>query len=266
MSNVTSKTSVKSKAADTIVVPKGVTWGPATAVVATVVVYFAAQILGGLLVFIYPRARGWDRAVRVDWLNSVVGQFWLTFAFYGLTFGAIWWFMHMRKAKLRSIGWRKPGRYDIVFALAGFGVYFVAYIVLLSAATHLFPSINVDQKQQLGFTDTSGTRSLVLAFISLVVLPPLVEETVFRGFLYTGLRNKLKPVWAAVCTSLLFATAHLQIGSGNPLLWAAAIDTFTLSLVLCYLRQETDSLIPGMFLHAIKNSVAFITLFLIHPH
>ena len=56
----------------------------------------------------------------------------------------------------------------------------------------------------------------------------------------------------------------MEFGSGQPLLWVAALDTFTLSMVLCYLRQETDSLWPGILLHALKNCIAFITLFVLH--
>jgi membrane protease YdiL (CAAX protease family) len=98
------------------------------------------------------------------------------------------------------------------------------------------------------------------------VLPPIVEETVFRGFIFTGLRGKLKFVWAAVLTSLLFATAHLEFGSGKPLLWVAGLDTFTLSLALCYLREKTGSLWPGILLHALKNGVAFLSLFVLAIH
>ena len=140
----------------------------------------------------------------------------------------------------------------------------IGYTVLLSLATHIFPTINVNQKQQLGFQNSSGSLDLFLTFVSLVVLPPLVEETVFRGFIFTGLRSSLKWWWAAFITSLIFATAHLEFGSGQPLLWSAAIDTFTLSLVLCYLRQKTDSLWPGILLHALKNCIAFVALFILH--
>ena len=67
---------------------------------------------------------------------------------------------------------------------------------------------------------------------------------------------------AAIITSLMFAVGHLQFGSGAPLLWVAALDTFVLSLVLCYIREKTDSLWPGIFIHAIKNALAFSVLFL----
>ena len=68
-----------------------------------------------------------------------------------LTFGAIWWFMHRRKTGLRSIGWRRLRVSDPLYTIAGFAAYFIGYTVLLAIATHIFPSINVNQRQQLGF-------------------------------------------------------------------------------------------------------------------
>lgn len=228
-------------------------------------IYFAAQILAGTLLVFYPHLRGWGKNMAQNWLNnSITAQFWYVVFAEALTFGAIWWFIRRCKAGLRSLGWRKIRRQDPFAAILGFGAYFVGYAVLLSIAVHLFPGINVNQKQRLGFQQATGQIGVGLTFISLVVLPPLVEETVFRGFVFTGLRNKLKWWWAALITSLLFASAHLEFGSGQPLLWVAAIDTFTLSLALCYLRQKTDSLWPGILLHALKNSIAFITLFILH--
>jgi CAAX protease family protein len=242
-----------------------VPWSPWTAVIFAIVVYFAAQIAASLIVVIYPHMRGWDRRVATNWLdNSVIAQFWYVLFAEAITFGAIWWFIRRRKSTLGSIGWKRPRAWDPVAALAGFAVYFIGYAIVLSIVTHIFPSLNVNQKQQLGFQNATGGGSLVLTFLSLVVLPPLVEETVFRGFVFTGLRSKMGWVWAAVLTSALFATAHLEFGSGQPLLWVAAIDTFCLSLVLCYLRQTTNSLWPGIFLHALKNGIAFVTLFILH--
>lgn len=247
------------------VVTTKVPWNPWVAVLYAVIIYFLAQIIAGAIVAVYPHLKGWNTNSSTDWLNnSVVAQFWYVLLAEALTFGAIWWFIHLRKAKLSSIGWRRFKLRDPLFTLAGFAVYFIGYTILLSIATHVFPSINVNQKQQLGFQNATGIFDLALTFVSLVILPPLVEETVFRGFIFTGLRNKLQWWWAAILTSLLFATAHLEFGTGQPLLWSAAIDTFTLSLVLCYLRQKTDSLWPGILLHALKNCVAFVALFILH--
>jgi len=242
-----------------------VPWSPAAAVLYAVVVYFAAQLVASALVIIYPHLRGWGKTAGETWLtSSVIAQFWYVLFAEALTFGAIWWFVRRRGSRLQVIGWRRLRGWDVAYALTGFALYFIGYALLLAMLTHLVPALNVSQKQDLGFQNVSGGGSLLLTFISLVILPPLVEETVFRGFVYTGLRGKLKPLWAALLTSVLFASAHLQFGSGKPLLWVAAIDTFSLSLVLCYLRQKTNSLWPGIMLHALKNGIAFVSLFLLH--
>jgi membrane protease YdiL (CAAX protease family) len=244
-----------------------VPWSPWMAVVYAILVYFAAQFIGGLAVYLYPLLQGKSAQQAADWLSSsVAAQFWYVLFAELLTFGAIWWFIRRHKSNLRAIGWKRLRLSDPGMALAGFAIYFVGYAVLLAASTHLFSGLNIDQKQELGFDNASGGPGLILTFLSLVVMPPIVEETVFRGFVYTGIRNKIRPIGAALLTSLLFAAAHLQFGSGKPLLWVAALDTFTLSLVLCYLRQTTDSLWPGVLLHGLKNSIAFISLFLLHVH
>jgi membrane protease YdiL (CAAX protease family) len=152
---------------------------------------------------------------------------------------------------------------DIGYALAGFGAYFIIYALLVfNIMSQLFPQIDTDQKQELGFSTSLAGPELIFVFFSLVILPPLVEELLVRGFLYTGLRSKLPVIYAAVITSIVFAAAHLQWGSGNALLWTAAADTFVLSMVLIWLRQKTGSLWPGIGAHFIKNGIAFLALFI----
>jgi membrane protease YdiL (CAAX protease family) len=62
---------------------------------------------------------------------------------------------------------------------------------------------------------------------------------------------------AVVVTSLFFGAAHLELGSGGPLVWAAAVDTFLLSVVLCFLRERSGALYAGMLVHMANNLVAF---------
>jgi membrane protease YdiL (CAAX protease family) len=246
---------------------KHIPWSPFAAVVYSLAVYFSAQLIGSVLVIIYPHLMGWNKARANAWLDqSIVAQFWFTLSVEALTFGAIWWFIRSRGAGLRLIGWRMPRWKDPLYTLCGFAAYFVAYIILLALVSQFFPALNLNQKQDLGFTNPAGGFNLVLTFLSLVVLPPLAEETVFRGFVFTGLRGRMRPLYAGLLTSVLFASAHLEFGSGHPLLWVAAIDTFSLSLVLCYLRQKTDSLWPGILLHALKNGIAFVSLYIIAAH
>lgn len=183
-----------------------------------------------------------------------------------LTFGGIVWFLRKRALGLKDIGWRRFKAMHVAYALSGFAVYFVAYLVLVAIASSAIPDLNVNQQQDIGFTNISGLVPLAVTFVSLVILPPLVEETLFRGFLFTAFRQRMTLVWATILTSLLFASPHLLEAQNGGLLWIGALDTFTLSLVLCFLREKTDSLWSGMLVHAMKNGVAFISLYILHIH
>jgi len=196
--------------------------------------------------------------------SGIIWQFVAVLLAEGGLVWAVWWFLRRHKRSLRVIGLRRLRWSDPAAALAGFGVYFVAYIVLLSVVMHYVPAFNAGQKQELGFDHVHGTSNMLLTFVSLVMIPPVAEEVLFRGFIFTSLRKNLRFAWSALITGLLFAVAHLEFGSGRSLVWVAALDTFTLSLVLCYLREKTNRLWPGIFLHALKNSIAFISLYLLH--
>jgi membrane protease YdiL (CAAX protease family) len=73
----------------------------------------------------------------------------------------------------------------------------------------------------------------------------------------------MNKIIAALITSILFALPHL-FESSSGLLWVAGCDTFILSMVLVYVREKTDKLWASMLIHALKNFVAFASLYLLH--
>jgi uncharacterized protein len=240
-------------------------WPPITAGILVIATYFGAQIVGALCIFAFGFvvSRNADEVERLL-SDSTLAQFANSLIVYGLMAYVLYYFARRRGVSLRTFGVVAPRFRDIGVTLLAIVPYIAGYAVLLAAVTALVPSLDVEQKQQLGFQDTQAGLELLLTFISLVVLPPLVEEFVMRGFLFTSLLSRFKFVIAAILTSFIFAAAHLQIGSGAAPLWIAAIDTFILSLILCFMRYKTGSLWPGIFLHALKNGVAFLSIFVFH--
>ncbi len=240
-------------------------YGPAAALLVTVGTYFSAQILGSMLLSgIAPFFTG--KGGRTDvWLeHSIGGQFLSVALIAGTMFGLIAAFLDARKTKWRAIGLIRPRLRDARYAVLGYLAYFLLLSLALQLAAKLLPGLNLKQEQDVLFNKDTTGGALWLVFISLAVLPPFVEEIAFRGFLYTGLRTKWPKVVAAVVTSVLFAVAHLQVGSGQALLWVAAMDTFVLSMVMIYVRERTGGLAASMSIHFIKNSLAFSYLFLLH--
>ena len=239
-------------------------WGPWMAILYAAFLYVLAQVGVALAMSVVLWGLGWHSSRIESWLtNDTFAQFlYITFA-EALTIGGVAWFVRRRGVSLRVIGWNTFRFRYLWIALTGFGVYFVGYLLTAAVTSALIPSLNLNQHQDIGFQHPSGSLAMLLTFVSLVVLPPLAEETVFRGFVYTGIRRRFPFVISAIMTSVLFAIPHLQFNEGAPLLWVAALDTFVLSLVLCYVRERTDSLWPGIFIHALKNGIAFVALFLI---
>jgi membrane protease YdiL (CAAX protease family) len=141
-----------------------------------------------------------------------------------------------------------------LLAPAGAIIYLLLSALLITLAGIVFPQIDLQQAQEIGFRNLADYSQYLLAFLTLVVVAPLAEEILFRGYLYGKLR-KHAPLWLAMLvTSGLFGLAHGQ--------WNVAIDTFALSAVMCSLREVTGSIWAGVLLHMLKNGLAFYLLFI----
>lgn len=194
--------------------------------------------------------------------SAIVLQMGYMLVAYGLMLGTVLALMHRGKYSLRALGLRRPRLKDLGLAGLAFLVYIASYIALVTVVEQFLPSLNLDQKQDIGFENAHGL-ALVFIFVMLVIVVPFVEEFLMRGLLFSSLRRRSSYWIAATITSVLFAALHLGGGeAGAGPLWIAAIDTFVLSLVLCYLRERTGRLWAGIGLHAIKNGIAFAALFL----
>lgn len=239
-----------------------VNWSPLEAVGITIGLYFSTQIIAALGLGAFGSLSGKTDAELTSLLEGSFPQFVYILIVEALTILLLHNFMVRRKTPWSAIGWVKPKLSDIAYAFAGFGAYFVLYAFIVAQLVHEFLPIDTEQRQDLGFDKNVVGPELIFVFLSLVILPPLVEEILVRGFLFTGLKNKMKLLPAMLITSVVFAAAHLQWGSDAPLLWTAAIDTFVLSLVLVYVRWRSKSLWPGIGIHFIKNGIAFLALFI----
>lgn len=238
-------------------------WRAVPTVLLTVGVFLISQVIAGAFILLIPMAMGWEKLRTETWLDSVTVNFSLIILVEVLVIAMLYKLLKMKKSTFSDIGLSRPRLKDIVYALSGFGIYFLAYVALAFIIKLLFPEVNLDQQQQLGFDAYQQGISLVLIFFALVVAAPITEEILARGFLYTGLKTQLPKWGAALVTSVLFALAHLQFGSGASLVWVAAVDTFILSLVLVYLREKTGHLGASIMLHMIKNCLAFVLLFIV---
>ena len=87
----------------------------------------------------------------------------------------------------------------------------------------------------------------ICLIIYAVIVAPISEELIFRG-LILGKLKQYGNVFASIIVSLLFALIH-----GN---LPQSIPTFIVSLFLCWVTLQSNSIIPAISIHMINNAVA----------
>ena len=99
----------------------------------------------------------------------------------------------------------------------------------------------------------AGGSALLVSFLSLCVIPALLEELFFRGALQ-GLMRPSGSAAAIFGPALLFALLHLDLAQG--------ITAFVCGVFLGWLTERTGSILPGMLLHLVNNTIAFTVAYL----
>lgn len=154
---------------------------------------------------------------------------------------------------LQQLHWRSLGLVVAIFA-----VVILVSVNLVSALTvSWLEKVWSDLQPQetvKAFQQSSGIGFKVLVIIAAVVIAPLAEETLFRGFVYGVLKRYTDAPFAALSSSLMFAIIHMHVGSLMPL-WMLAV-------LLCLAYEITGCLLVPMLLHAIFNGVSIVAMML----
>lgn len=240
--------------------PAGSFGGPPRVILTALAIFLASQFLAALLVSLAFKLTSQD----IDITNLAESTF-LQFAYIAaaetLVILLAVRIIKNRGLKLSAIGLgRRPKASDLFNALLGIGIFYGLLIVIGILMQLLVPDFRTDQPQSIGFEELRNSLDKILAFMALVFFPPIAEEILARGYLYSGLRASWKFGPALLATSLIFAAAHLP--GDSVLVWGAAINTFVLSVVLVYLRERTGALYSSILVHSFNNVIAFIVLML----
>jgi membrane protease YdiL (CAAX protease family) len=103
-------------------------------------------------------------------------------------------------------------------------------------------------------------RQTVLMMIGFgILIAPLVEETMFRGFLYPVAARQFGVVPGVLFTGLLFGASHAQQLSGA---WGQIALLVVVGIVLTAVRARTGSVLASFLLHVAYNTTLFAGLYL----
>ncbi len=177
----------------------------------------------------------------------------------GLTLGSavyvagiigIWAMARLRAGKAWALllGWT-PFKTDRVY----WGLL-LASMVYGPLASLLMQYLNPDLK--LSLTLPEHPLAIAAGVCLVVVLAPLAEELLFRGWIYTALRWRFGFSVALWATAILFGIAHWE----STHLYALAI--LPMGLVLGYVRERTGSTRATTLFHMIYNFSGLVLTFL----
>lgn len=219
-------------------------WKPWTGPVALLVA-LAAALVGGILVAVVGIAAGSDLSDPSPGVTNAS-----TFVQDAFFIGVAVLFARLAaRPRPSHFGLRGTRFWPAVgwttVAYLGFIVFTVAFAAAVGAEED-----DSETLQALGVED--GPLLLLLAALLVTVMAPIAEEFLFRGYMFTALRN-WRGVWpAAIISGLIFGGIH---AGSSPVEFLVPLAVF--GVVLCLLYVRTGSLYPSIALHAINNSIAF---------
>jgi uncharacterized protein len=226
-------------------------WRPAAIPCAALVVLIVAANLVGH--FVNPHT----------FAAALIDTILLTTLLYGALVASL--YLAGRDLARRYAGWgwafglQLPRRIDAAWVAAGVGMVLVgraAVVIVADAATHGRAG---EQSQNLDVNSTSPVVYAVLAAI-VVVVAPLVEETMFRGLLLRTFMRRAGFWPAALGSSAIFAVFHTyEVDTLAGAITLAAV-VFVLGLTNCLLVRWSGRLAPGMIVHALFNALAVAVL------
>lgn len=164
----------------------------------------------------------------------------------------IGFYLKKYNASWRDLGFRRFSVWRAVVTVALMLVVFIIGIELIyQLVQFLMPGFDPNQAQENEFTGAAPQFKL-FSLLALVIFPPLVEEAIFRGFMFPAFSKRLGLIGGAIGSSILFGLAHMQAN--------IVVYTFFIGLVLCFLYARTKSIIPGIILHMINNYLAYMAI------
>jgi membrane protease YdiL (CAAX protease family) len=90
------------------------------------------------------------------------------------------------------------------------------------------------------------------AFLSTVVLAPIAEEILFRGYIFNCFVNEsFGNLLSGFLSTVIFVAAHYYYDA------FFLVEVFVISLIISFARIKTKSIVPCVVIHCIYNSVFF---------
>lgn len=152
----------------------------------------------------------------------------------------------------KYFGLIRPRGRDVAIGIAWFAVL---QLVLIGFAYLLGKDSSTQPLEHLIdiYKSARAAGDLVLLWLAIVVIAPLSEEIMFRGFLHRGwVRSRFGGFIAVIVICLLWSATHIQYN------WFGLSHVFIIGLWLGFMRRTSGSTTLSFLLHGFNNLYAMI--------
>ncbi|HEX9254330.1 MAG TPA: CPBP family intramembrane glutamic endopeptidase [Candidatus Angelobacter sp.] len=241
--------------------PAGATVDLVDVLFVSVMAVFAFFVFGSIVAAIFLRAqlvqggpitREMEDALAKNAFFIVSTQFVTYLAIVGFMAFLVW--IRHKMSLSRAIQWNVPGRRLALSALlAGAALAVVSDIGEVIFHRWIPDSLPITEY----FKDRPS--ALLLASFGILVAP-LMEELLFRGFMYPALARWTGPFISIVVTASAFTLLHgAQLGYS----WAPLLLIFIVGVVLTVTRVVTRSVATGVIVHMTYNFVLLLQTYIV---
>jgi CAAX protease family protein len=214
------------------------TWGPQLAVGGVLLALGAGILIGIPAVIVDNPPESGDLSTAANVIVQLATA--LGFLLVPIAIASRWGESSVGLA-LGRLGLRRfrPGALKWMLAAIG------AYLVFAAVYAAIFGT-----PEQEDIAESFG--SLPIQVLLIAIAAPISEEICFRGMLFGGLRRSLPRLAAALISGLIFGGLHALTGL------SAVPPLIAFGFILALLYEKTGSIVPGILLHMLNNSVALL--------
>lgn len=174
--------------------------------------------------------------------------------------GGILFFFHARKVRLAGV--MRPMPLPVTRAFGRGALLLFCALPVIGAfnllVAYLLPRDLLQEQDMVtlfGNVSKAGNAQMILLIVvSAVVVAPICEEFIFRGYFYPVWKQYFGPVGSAVLASTLFALMHANL--------AALPGLFALALCFTVAFEASGSILVPMVMHALYNALTLAILYL----
>jgi membrane protease YdiL (CAAX protease family) len=169
----------------------------------------------------------------------------------------------VRRKGFSSLGFHRPQDRHLVVKMLGFAALWSVF--QLAVTMPIANRLSGETTDLSAYKDVQGNVALLLGWIALSwTLAALLEETAYRGYLQTRMRELFGSGRAAVLaavllSSVLFGVAHSEQG-------AVGVVTITLdAIAFSVVRYRFRTVWASVLAHGFNNTIGFVAFFLVGP-